>query len=243
MSKLSSSNPFLFIGKPVKDEYGRQVGRIASFMANPNGRVNGVFVEHGDGEFFRYSTTQLEMGDDGVVLLSGIKLRVRALCDEIPLIWRKDQALSELLEKKKVPPKMFEDLHRDFESALNQLKSNAKTTLENVDKYIAKRVQQMKELQSAMIHLELEREIGKIDEKPYETATEMIQDGLKWTSAEKGDLEALRNRLSNILLGEEPVAIIEAKAEKEVPPPPPAPPKLPEPPVVVHVKSAAKSSS
>lgn len=243
MSKLSSSNPFLFIGKPVKDEYGRQVGRIASFMANPNGRVNGVFVEHGDGEFFRYSTTQLEMGDDGVVLLSGIKLRVRALCDEIPLIWRKDQALSELLEKKKVPPKMFEDLHRDFESALNQLKSNAKTTLENVDKYIAKRVQQMKELQSAMIHLELEREIGKIDEKPYETATEMIQDGLKWTSAEKSDLEALRNRLSNILLGEEPVAIIEAKAEKEVPPPPPAPPKLPEPPVVVHVKSAAKSSS
>lgn len=243
MSKLSSSNPFLFIGKPVKDEYGRQVGRIASFMANPNGRVNGVFVEHGDGEFFRYSTTQLEMGDDGVVLLSGIKLRVRALCDEIPLIWRKDQALSELLEKKKVPPKMFEDLHRDFESALNQLKSNAKTTLENVDKYIAKRVQQMGELQSAMIHLELEREIGKIDEKPYETATEMIQDGLKWTSAEKSDLEALRNRLSNILLGEEPVAIIEAKAEKEVPPPPPAPPKLPEPPVVVHVKSAAKSSS
>lgn len=243
MSKLSSSNPFLFIGKPVKDEYGRQVGRIASFMANPNGRVNGVFVEHGDGEFFRYSTTQLEMGDDGIVLLSGIKLRVRALCDEIPLIWRKDQALSELLEKKKVPPKMFKDLHRDFESALNQLKSNAKTTLENVDKHIAKRVQQMKELQSAMIHLELEREIGKIDEEPYKTATEMIQDGLKWTSAEKSDLEALRNRLSNILLGEEPVAIIEAKAEKEVPPPPPAPPKLPEPPVVVHVKSAAKSSS
>lgn len=243
MAKLSSSNPFLFIGKPVKDEYGRQVGRIASFKVSPNGRVNGVFVEHGDGEFFRYSTTQLEIGDDGIVLLSGIKLRVKALCDEIPLIWRKDQALSELLEKKKVPPKMFNDLHKNFESALNQLKSNAKTTLENVDKYIAKRAQQMKELQSAMIHLELEREIGKIDEKSYKTATEMIQEGLKWTSAEKSDLEAIRNRLSNILLGEEPATIIEAEAEKEVPPVPPAPPTLPEPPVVVHVKSAAKSGS
>jgi hypothetical protein len=243
MAKLSSSNPFLFIGKPVRDEYGRQVGRIASFMVSPNGRVRGVFVEHGDGEFFRYPSNQLEIGDDGIVLLSGIKLRVKALCDEIPLIWRKDQALSELLEKKKIPSEMFNDLHKHFESALNQLKSNAKAALENVDKYIAKRAQQMKELQSAMIYLELEREIGKIDEKSYKTATEMIQEGLKWTSAEKSDLETIRNRLSNILLGEEPATIIEAEEEKEVPPAPPAPPTLPEPPVVVHVKSAAKPGS
>ncbi len=241
MAKLSSSNPFLFIGKPVKDEYGRQVGRIASFMVSPNGRVNGVFVEHGDGEFFRYSTDQFEIGDDGIVLFSGIKLRVKAFCDEIPLIWRKDQALSELLEKKKIPPEMFNDLHKNFESALNQMKSDAKTTLENVDKHITKRAERVKELQSAMICLELEREIGKIDEKSYKTAAEMIQGGMKSTSAEKSDLEAVRNRLSNILLGEE-TAII-AEAEKEVPPSPPAHPTLPEPPVVVHVKSAAKSSS
>jgi len=241
MAKLSSSNPFLFIGKPVKDEYGRQVGRIASFMVSPNGRVNGVFVEHGDGEFFRYSTDQFEIGDDGIVLFSGIKLRVKVLCDEIPLIWRKDQALSELLEKKKIPPEMFNDLHKNFESALNQMKSDAKTTLENVDKHITKRAERVKELQSAMICLELEREIGKIDEKSYKTAAEMIQGGMKSTSAEKSDLEAVRNRLSNILLGEE-TAII-AEAEKEVPPSPPAHPTLPEPPVVVHVKSAAKSSS
>lgn len=243
MAKLSSSNPFLFIGKPVKDEYGRQVGRIASFMVSPNGRVNGVFVEHGDGEFFRYSTNQLEMIDDGIVLLSGIKLRVKALCDEIPLIWRKDQALSELLEKKKIPPEMFNDLHKHFENALNQMKSDAKTTLENVDKHITKRAERVKELQSAMICLELEHEIGKIDEKSYKIAAEMIQGGLKWTSAEKSDLEAVRTRLHNILLGEEPATIVEAEAEKEVPPSPPAHPTLPEPPVVVHVKSTAKVSS
>lgn len=243
MANLSSSNPFLLIGEPVKDEYGRQVGRIASFMVSPNGHVNGVFVEHGDGEFFRYSANQFETGDEGIVLLSGIKLKVRTLCDEIPLIWRKNQALSELLEKKKVPPKMFDDLQKNFESALNQLKSNAKNTLEHMDKYISKRVQQMAELQSALIHLELEREIGKIDEKSYKTATEMIHEGLKWTSAEKNDLEAIRNRLSNILLGEESATIISAEDEKKIPPAPQAPSTLPEPPVVVHVKNAAKPGS
>ncbi len=236
MAKIPFSNPFLFISKPVQDEYGRQIGRIASFMESPNGRVNSVLIEHGDGEFYRYSTNQLVIEDDSLVLLSGIKLRVKALCDEIPLIWRKDQALNELLEKNKVPPEMFKDLHNNFESALNQLKSNAKTTLENVDRYIAKRAQQIRELQSAMISLELEREIGKIDEKSYKKATDMMEKGLKWTRAEKNDLEAIKNSLSNVILGEESATIVEAKTEEEAP-------TLPEPPVVVHVKSPATSGS
>lgn len=245
MSKLSSSNPFLFIGKPVKDEYGRQVGRIASFMANPNGRVNGVFVEHGDGEFFRYSTTQLEMGDDGVVLLSGIKLRVRALCDEIPLIWRKDQALSELLEKKKIPSEMFDDLHKKFQNALNEMKANAKAALDSIDKQVIMCNQQIKELQSAKVYLEIEREIGKIDEKSYQTAFEMIEDGFKQVNAEKSDLEAMRNKLSNILLGETQASVIvpQTETEKEATPALPPTPQLPEPPVVVHVKRATKLGS
>jgi len=37
-----STNPFLFVGKPVRDEYGRQIGRIASFRVAPIGRVDGI---------------------------------------------------------------------------------------------------------------------------------------------------------------------------------------------------------
>ena len=46
------SNPFLFVGNQIKDEYGRQIGRVASFKVTPTGRIDGIFVEHGDGEFF-----------------------------------------------------------------------------------------------------------------------------------------------------------------------------------------------
>jgi len=238
MSKLSSTDPFLFIGKPVKDEYGRQIGRIASFMVSPNGRVDGVFVEHGDGEFFRYSSNQFKLDEDGVMLLSMIKLRVKTLCDDIPLIWRKDQALSELLEKKKIPSEMFGSLHKNFENMLNQLKAEAQATLETIDKQVVRCDQQVKELNSATVYLELEREIGKIDEKSYQMAVEMIQGNLKRTSAEKSDLEAIKSKLSNLLLGETPTTITPTETKKEVLPVPPTPPAptLPEPPVVVHVK-------
>lgn len=119
----------------------------------------------------------------------------------------------------------------------------------NVDKYIARCNAQIRQLNSALINLEIEREIGRIDENSYQTAIEMIQDGLKWAHAEREDLEALKNQLSNMLLGETPAISPQQEEEstKETSETPETPetqetqetdsPPLPEPPVVVHVKS------
>jgi len=232
------SNLFLYIGKPVKDEYGRQVGKIASFAVSPNGRVNGVFVEHGDGEFTRYPSEQFNADGEDITLTPAIKVRVKALCDEIPLIWRKDQALSDLVDKKRIPSEMFTELHKNFEGALNQLKTDAQTHLDAIDKQVAKCNLQVRELNSALIHLEIEREIGRIDENAYQTAMEMIKEGLKQTNNEKNDLESMRSQLSNLLLGD-----TQTPPGKETPPSPTPSPVLPEPPVVVHVKSTTKTGS
>jgi hypothetical protein len=233
MSTRPTSNLFLYIGKPVKDEYGRQVGKIASFQVSPNGRTNAVFVEHGDGEFQRYSSEQFKVEGEEITLLPTIKLRVKALCDEIPLIWRKDQALSDLVDKKKIPSEMFTELHKNFEGALNQLKADAQSNMESIDKQITKCNAQVRDLNSALIHVEIEREIGRLDESAYETAMQMIQDGLTRVNSEKTDLESLKSQLSNLLLGETPPENGKSTAS----------PALPEPPVVVHVKGTTKTST
>jgi hypothetical protein len=219
-----STNPFLFVGKPVRDEYGRQIGRVASFMVSFNGRVSGVLVERGDGEFFRCPSSQFITDDDGVTLLSPTKQRAETLCDEMPLVWRKDQALNKLVERKKIS-EMFNSLHKNFENALNQLKADAQTTLENLDKEVVRCSQQVIELRLAMLYLEVEHEIGEIDGKSYQTAIEMLQESLKRAEAEKGDLEAVRNKLSNMLSEK----TSQTETEKKTPP---AALMLPEPPVL-----------
>jgi len=239
MSK-PSSNPLLFIGKPLRDEYGRQVGEIASFLVSPNGRIDGVLVRHGDGEFLTYSSDHFKLYNDGIVLLLPLKLKVKSLCDEIPLIWRKDQALNELSGKKKVPSDLIEILRRNFEGALNQLKTDAKATLEETDREIEKRDIQIKNLNTSLINLEIEHEIGRIDDNSYQKSMGMILEGLKQVNTEKSDLEAMRNNLSNMLLGEKSVTT-EKQVESQEETPQTSP--LPEPPVVVHVKGAGKTSS
>jgi len=243
------SNPFLFVGKQIKDEYGRQIGRVASFKVTPTGRIDGVFVEHGDGEFLSYSSDQIKIDNGNLVISPPLKLKANSLCKEIPLIWRKDRALNELVEKKKIPPEMYDDLHRTFEGALNQLKDNAKGLTEDIDKEIDRCNKQIHSLHSALINLEIEREIGRLNGDSYETALGIIQWGLKGVNAEKSDLEVLKSKLSNLLLGEKTLKMPEIPQTKspeqtEIPEAPaPVSPNLPEPPVVIHVRNPGKQSS
>ena len=55
------SNLFLSIGKPVKDEYGRSLGKVASFALTPNGKFDAVFIELNDGKFARNSLENLKL--------------------------------------------------------------------------------------------------------------------------------------------------------------------------------------
>lgn len=243
------SNPFLFVGNQIKDEYGRQIGRVASFKVTPTGRIDGIFVEHGDGEFLSYSSDQIKMDNGNLVISPTLKIKANSLCQEIPLIWRKDRALNELVEKKKIPPEMYDDLHTTFEGALNQLKGNAKDITDEIDEEIARCNKQIHELHSALINLEIEREIGRLNGDSYDKALKMIQWGLKGVNAEKRDLEVLKSKLSNLLLGEKAAPAPEVpKAKAPEPTEAPKPPatvssNLPEPPVIIHVRNPSKQGS
>ncbi len=243
---------FTSIGKQVKDEYGRTLGRVTSFAVKPNGRVDSAYIEQGDGKLAEHPVENLKIEDSEIILLSPVKMKASSFGDQIPLIWRKNQALKGLLEKDKISPELYEDLHESFEGVLNQLKSEAQSLLEEIEKETARRAEDTKNLNYALVNLELEHEIGQIDDESYHGAFAVIQESLKMTNLEKSDLEAMKNKLSNILLGEigpeteplaEPYSQGEPEAQEEVPTSLPESPNLPEPPVVVYVKEAGESSA
>jgi hypothetical protein len=238
-------NPFLSIGKQVRDEYGRTIGKVASFALTPSGKFDAVFIEQGNGKFLKYSMENLKFDGGEVTLISRIKSEANALCDQIPLLWRKNQALKELLEKKKISPELYEELHSNFDGALTQLKSETQSLIEEVNKEIARCANEIRELNYALVHLEIEHEIGKISDQSYGAAFSIIQENLKRVNAEKSDLELTKNKLTNILLGEKTEKTEKAKVQEETlkeKTPVTSTPALPEPPVVVYVKEIGKAS-
>jgi hypothetical protein len=235
-----TSNFFESLGKPIKDEYGRNVGTIASFMVHPNGQVTEIFVEHGDGEIARYPSEQVRVNENGATLFSNTKLKVDTLCNEIPLIWRKDQALKGLIEKKKVPIELSEELHNTFESAYNKMKTDAQTIAESIDKQISACSNRIADLNQALVNLEIEHEIGQVNDSAYENSMLLIQENMRCVKTERDDLELMKNKLSNLLLGENTHQITTPQAQKEQAIPEEvsvASSSLPEPPVLVYVKN------
>jgi len=253
----STSNLFTHLGKPVKDEYGHIIGTMTSFLVTPGGRINGVFIEHGDGRIKKYSSDQIKTDNNEVLLFSSLKMKANNFCNQIPLLWRKTQAIKDLNEKKKIPEDMYGDLYSSFEGALNQLKTEAEDTIAEVEKEVEKCTQRYKEINSALINLEIEREIGQINDESYQTAIEMVREGLKRINAEKNDFETLKDQLVNMLLGETQKEIVEEEIEEKeevlsapiseplgtsLPEPPQSPESSGESPVVVYVKNVDKPS-
>lgn len=198
----NNSNLFLSIGKPIKDEYGRIVGKVASFALTPNGKFDGVYVESNDGKFQKQSMEHLKFNGAEVTFTSSIKSQASVLCDQIPLIWRKNQALKDLAEKRKISPDLYQELRNNFDAVLNQLKKDAEELSEEATKEIARCNQEIKTLGYAVVNLELEHEIGQVSEEAYQSAFQLLQENLKRANTEKSDIELTRTKLANIMLGD-----------------------------------------
>ena len=236
-----SQNPnlFLSVGKPVKDEYGRVIGKVASFAMAPNGKYDAVFVEFSGGQFSKQPMEQLKFNGSEVTFISTTKSQSSVLCDQIPLIWRKDQALKDLSEKKKISTEMYLEIHSSFDSVLNQLKKDAQVLSDQISDQIATCDDEIRAMSYALLNLEIEHEIGKIEDEAYKTSFAMLQENLKRTSQEKSELELAKNKMANTLLGDVigPVQKTKATIDMSVEPKH----ELPEPPVVVYVKEIGKA--
>jgi hypothetical protein len=236
-----SQNPnlFLSVGKPVKDEYGRVVGKVASFAMTPNGKFDAVFVEFGGGQFSKQPMEQLKFNGSEVTFISTTKSQCSVLCDQIPLIWRKDQALKDLSEKKKISPEMYQEIHNSFDGVLNQLKKDAQVLSDQISDQVATCDDSIKEMSYALLNLEIEHEIGRIEDEAYKTSFATLQENLKRTTQEKNELELAKSKLANSLLGDTLGTVQKAKTTVDIDPEPKQ--ELPEPPVVVYVKEVGKA--
>src|SRR4030042_4819081 len=124
------SNLFLSIGKPVKDEYGRSVGKIVCFATSPSGKFEAAFIEQSDGRFTKQPMDYFIFNGADVTFLSKVKSRAAVFYDQIPFIWRKDKALKDLLEKKKILQVHYLELHSSFTTVLSQLRKDAQILID-----------------------------------------------------------------------------------------------------------------
>jgi hypothetical protein len=189
-----------------------------------------------------------------VTFVSKIKSQANMLCDQVPLLWRKDQAVKDLYDKNKIASDLFHELHSSFEGILNQLKKDGQVIIDESAIEIARCEEEIKSLGYAMANLELEHEIGQVDEGTYNEAFNLLQNSLKRATTERTDYELIKSKVSSVLVGDPAVQMPKANKvyaetvtthQKPMSMPTEinttAADDLPEPPVVVYVKEIGKT--
>jgi len=201
------------VGRNLKDENARDIGRIASFLIDSSGLIDEVLVENAHGNLDRYPVERLKIDESGISLISHIDTRIEAIAERLPVITKKRRILDRLSENKVIPPEIYENLCREFDKALKGMKKEAESLLEDMDRKAEDQEDYIKTLQMSRTYLEIEREIGTVKGEIYQQSLMSILREIKNARQRKLTLMGIKDKISSILMEEEEEPEEEPEAE------------------------------
>ena len=107
------------------------------------------------------------------------------------------------MDKKKITSEVYQDLHTSFSNVLTQLKNDAQVIIDESAVEIDRCQDEITSLSYAIANLEIEHEIGKVDDENYRIAFGLLQETLRRATTEKTDFELTKSKLSSVLLGDQ----------------------------------------
>jgi len=187
-----------FLGRPLQDPYGRAYGRIVGISANLKDEVTAVGVEVGNGEFVQCPGDRLSISGENLVLLPAWKQESDLFRKEFEVVTKRLRALDELFSVGDIQKDVYEDLRKQHEDAINQLKSKRVEILETLNQRTGTLSTQLRQLQTHMAGNKMLHASGEFDDTSYKAASEAIDTGLIRAMAEKKEVDSISSYLGKL---------------------------------------------
>ena len=193
MSSHSLTNNLL--RKPVRDMYGRYVGQVISISFDPSGDLTAIQVGVGSEEIEEYKTTLVSMNKDSVVLIPKWKVDTKIIQQKWNMTQRKILALDNLLKSGKISQRVCENLRKREAELINELRKKREVLLKGLKDRFKKLQLYTDKYERSIVKIELEREVGEIDNQTFETAYNSIKSLLESALSERKDIEEKLDQL------------------------------------------------
>ena len=116
-----------FLGKQLQDPYGRTHGKLIGITANLRDETTAVGVETANGEFAQYPGERLWINGETLTLVPAWKLDAEEFRKEFDIVTRRLKALDELFSVGDIQQDIYEDLRKQHEDGINELKEKRRT--------------------------------------------------------------------------------------------------------------------
>src|SRR5713226_2673030 len=187
-----------FLGKPLQDPYGRAYGRVLGISANLKDEVTAVGVEVGNGEFVQCPGERLIISTENLVMVPSWKQEAEEFRKEFDVVTRRLRALDELFSVGDIQRDVYEDLRKQHEDAINELKSKRKQIIDTLSQRSSTLNTQLRQLQTHLAGNKMLHASGEFDDMNYKAASDAIDSGLVRAMAEKKDVESIYSYLQKL---------------------------------------------
>ena len=187
------------VGRNLKDENGREIGRIISFVMDPLGEVKEVLVEIKGESVVKYPIERLKINQEEVFLVSDVERRAEKLCEKFPILLKKREILDSLFKNKEIMPEIYESLGAGFDKSIDELRSEAKNLLSDIEQQIRFQENFIKTLHLARTFLEIERGVGNVKDDVFRRSLLSILREIKYASHRKMNLLKIKDKVSSVV--------------------------------------------
>lgn len=188
------------IGRSLKDENGREIGKIVSFIIDSSGEVKEVLAENKNEELTKYSVERIKIDQEEVFLVSEVEKRSENLCGRFPVVYKKREILEKLFRNKEIMPEIYESLSAELDKSINDMRAEAQSLLNEVERQVQFQENMIKSLHLARTFLEMEHGIGNVRDEFFRQSLLSILREIKYASYRKMNLLKTKERILGITL-------------------------------------------
>ncbi|MBS7654005.1 MAG: hypothetical protein QXR06_04045 [Candidatus Bathyarchaeia archaeon] len=188
------------IGRNLKDENGREIGKIVSFIIDSSGEVKEVLAENRNEELTKYSVERIKIDQEEVFLVSDVEKRTEDLCGRFPVAYKKREILEKLFRNKEIMPEIYESLSAELDKSINEMRAEAQSLLNEVERQVQFQENMIKSLHLARTFIEMEHGIGNVRDEFFRQSLLSILREIKYASYRKMNLLKTKERILGITL-------------------------------------------
>lgn len=195
MSYVSEEELKSFLGKDLKDTYGRKIGKIIGLGIDDFGELKTLHVEHGSGNLGQYLCEHIVINKGEVVLIPDWKVSSELIQKELDRVTRRIQALGDLLKDRQIPANIYEELRRKQGTTLEELNRRKQDLTEGLKKRSGQVDRQVDDLIRFLVSVKMEYKAGIVDDRALTVACDAIEPNLKPLIEERKDLSRAMEKI------------------------------------------------
>lgn len=188
------------IGKTLKDENGKEIGRIISFVMDSSGNVKEVLVESKSEMLVKYPVKRLKNAQEDVFLILDVERRVEEICEKMPVLLKKREILESLFKNKEILPEIYESLSAEMDKTIGEVRAEAQSLLKEIEDEIQQQENLIKMLHLSRTFLEMEHGVGNVRDDVFRQSLLSILKELKNASYKKMNLFKIKEKISSLAL-------------------------------------------